>query len=116
MEPIVLGIPISEWFKYHPVKTEERTQEHNKNNELCYNLALAMLHSDWKDAANEYIQELKSIPKLPAIHNWVEELSIQLLAQRSSMLPGWNEKIMFLIQQIRMFNNMDITFHHLDEQ
>jgi hypothetical protein len=86
MEPVVSGIPLSEWFRYRPILNRERGEAHDKNNELCYNLALVMFNSEWKDEANKYLQELKAISKLPAINKQVRLLSIQLLAQRSSIL------------------------------
>jgi|GEM_PF-5108464 len=113
MEPLYSGIPLSDWFKYHPPKTEYRKAKHEAVNNLSLALAQNIDCMSWDDASKSAIAQIIELLDNPTkestvkVTEWISHLSDQLKAESNP------DNKMMLIQQIRMFANQAITFESL---
>jgi len=113
METLYLGIPLSDWFKYHPPTTEDRKAKHEAVNKFSLTLAQSIDCLDWGEILNATIAQTIGLFDNPTkestvkIIEWILNLRDQLEAESNP------ENKMMLIQQIRMFANQAVTFESL---
>jgi len=113
MEALYLGIPLSDWFKYHPPTTEDRKAKHEAVNRLSFVLASSIDSMGWDEISKEAIAQIIGLFDSPAkestvkVTEWILNLHDQLKAESNP------ENKMMLIQQIRMFANQAVTFESL---
>lgn len=118
MEPMFLDIKLSDWFSYHPPKTEQRKRKHEVVGEICLGLAQEIERSamgddfTWGVACANFEENIldqvgEEKQASAAIRGYISKLIAQL---RSTFNPLDR---MFLIQQVRMFANQAITFESL---
>lgn len=113
MEPLYLGIPLSDWFKYHPPTTDERKAKHDLVNKLSFTLANSVGSMGWDGIAKSSIAQIIGLFDNPTkestikVVEWITRLYDDLMAE-----PIPDNKMM-LIQQIRMFANQAVTFESL---
>lgn len=113
MEALYLGIPLSDWFKYHPPTTEDRKAKHEMVNELSLALARSINCMDWDRTLKLAIAQIIGLFDNPTkestvkVIEWILNLRDQLEAESNP------DNKMMLIQQIRMFANQAVTFESL---
>ena len=113
MEPLYLGIPLSDWFKYHPPTTEARKAKHEAVNKLSLTLAQNIGCMRWDEILKSTIAQIIGLFDNPTkestvkVIEWILNLRDQLNAESDP------DNKMMLIQQIRMFANQAVTFESL---
>lgn len=113
MEPLYLGIPLSDWFKYHPPTTESRKAKHEAINKLSFTLANSVGSMGWDEISKSAIAQIIGLFDNPTkestvkVIEWILNLRDQLNAESDP------DNKMMLIQQIRMFANQAVTFESL---
>lgn len=113
MEPLYLGIPLSDWFDYHPPLTEYRKAKHEAVNNISLFLAQNIGCMRWDEISKSAIAAIIGLFDNPTKEStvkaikWILNLRDQLNAE-----PNPDNKMM-LIQQIRMFANQAVTFENL---
>lgn len=118
VEQLIQGLPVSEYFKYHPPQTEERKAKHEKANksslELFYGLSNAV--------TVEQVQALQLIFAQFSIDQLIENELCRTWAKASldrageSAIARDTEGILMHVQQVRMFINQGITVDELKSQ
>ena len=115
MEPLYLGIPLSDWFKYHPPITEKRKAKHEAVNKLSFALANSVGSMSWNEISESTIAQIVGLFDHPTNESTVKviEWIVNLHDQLNTESDPCNK--MMLIQQIRMFANQAITFEAISK-
>lgn len=99
-----LGLPIEEWFKYHPPETVEQQAKHDRVNNLALAAAKCIMYDslDVEKYGSYYMTHLLNLIEHPKLKAWAEK-NLPPSKQYSAF-----EAIM-QIQQLRMIANQSIT-------
>lgn len=109
-----LDIPVEEYFKYHPPKTEERIRKHSIANELMLNAFLKLSEPLTEIEAGEFYISLTD-----TIFNLVSDINclawcVDSIENAFAFVDRYDmTSTLMYIQQARMFLNQGITIDEL---
>ena len=114
-QPLILPLPIEEYFRYHPPATEERKANHDCVNQFALDMAIALIQADFTlEAVAAWIRSARDL---------VDQICRDAICQKwalhavdgiwSAALATDSEAIVMFIQQYRMFLNQGITIDEL---
>ena len=111
---LIEGIPVSEYFRYHPPVTEARKQKHETANTACLKLFNELYKtSDLEEIRRQlrvFTALMTNLVDNHTCRNWAIK---SLEAAGNAATNQDQEAVLMHIQQIRMFINQGITIDEL---
>ncbi len=110
----IQGIPVEEYFRYHPTQTEERRRKHETANTACLQLFRNLSRNADPAIVRDLLRDFNAmISHLVDDHlcrNWAIK-SLESAGQ--SAISQDVEGVLMHVQQVRMFVNQGITVDEL---
>ncbi len=108
------GIPIGEYFRYHPPQTEVRKVKHQRVNDECLEVAKALTQPFLSDLEiNRGVAQLRALTQNVFDALCVKWATTSIDFVQAAAKSGDEESIIMHIQQVRMFLNQGITIDEL---
>jgi hypothetical protein len=124
---LFLGVPLEDWFTYHPPQTKEREEKHRVCNTLALAIAKDIIYScnvlHYKpsmesliDLINNKVLRLKATKLARSLETEIRLYQYKCKLQLIGITPSkerFTSNILIVIQQIRMLANQSITMDYL---